>query len=184
MKHLIVGVLAVVALAIGALGIMFPKSVIEVIESQNLGAAGPLHTEFQEFEGGVQYGNTHTLSTSTTAGTIQAAEVRRWLKADTVVVTLTGASSNRTMTFPASSTLRDLLPRAGDMTKTCIHNATTGPAIVLAGGTGFNLNTASSSATALGSTLIGANEIGCITFIRGGATATTFDIEALFTSFK
>lgn len=174
--------LLVIGVLVGAY--VIPTSTPPVATPPSGGSAGPLHTEYQEFEGGVQYGNTLTVSTSTTAGIIPASEFRQWLKADTVVVTLTGAASNRTITFPASSTLADALPRAGDMTKTCIHNATTGPAIVLAGGTGVNLNVSSSSASTLGSTLIGANEIGCITFIRGGATATTFDIEALFESFK
>lgn len=179
MKHfgtLFVGVIAVVALFI-----TLTKDSTSLPPSG--GTAGPLYTEYQEFDGGVKYGNSVATSSSGNV-TMSGGDLRAWIKADVVVYNALGAATNRTITFAASSTIPDVLPQAGDMAKTCVYNATSGPSLVLAGGTGVDLNVSSSSATALGSTVIGAGEIGCITWVRKTVTSSAFDIGALFSSFK
>lgn len=181
MKENIIGGVAVLALVIAFLGLSGKKTV-EVVE-KIVGGGSPQHFELQEFEAGVKYGNNIATSTPGSA-TLTVGELKQWVDADTVVVTPTGANEEKVFTFPASSTAQHVLPQAGDSSKTCIHNATTGPSILLAGGTGTPINVASSSATALGSLRISAGEYGCITWVRGGVTSTTFDIVALFTAFK
>lgn len=103
---------------------------------------------------------------------------------DTIIVTPTIGSM--TLTLPASSTVPTWLPSAGNSQKTCFVNGTTttGIVITMAGGTGTNLLVASSTATALGSTLLFPKKMACIDFVRGNSTATTFDINAAMTMFQ
>jgi hypothetical protein len=124
------------------------------------------------------YANATTTSLSTT---LKASDFTGYNS-----ILVTPIVGNITLTFPASSTVSTFLPAAGDMQRTCFENSTTtaGVYITLAGGTGFDLQVASSSTTALGSTVIGPQKVGCVNFVRGKATATTFDIHAALSSYQ
>ena len=91
MKHIItvvIGAIAVVSLFVG----LTPEKPFS-------GSAGPLHTELQEFEGGVKYGNTVSTSTTDSAMTLAYSVFKN---ADTVIVTPT--LGDVTYTIAASST--------------------------------------------------------------------------------
>lgn len=122
-----------------------------------------------------------TSTIAASAQTLVPADVNGY---DTLILTPNVASI--TLTLFASSTASTFLPTAGLSQTTCIINGTTTAAvnITLAGGTGTTLLVASSSASTLGSLVIGPQKKGCITFTRGNATATTFDIISAFTTFK
>ncbi len=132
-------------------------------------------------DGGFIQSSTSATSTITSAQTLIPSDISGF---NTVI--LTPNVSSDTVTLFASSTASAFLPVAGDSQQTCIMNGTTtaGINITLAGGTGTTLLVASSSATAVGSLVIAPQKIGCITFTRGNATATTFDILAALTVFK
>lgn len=201
-KDWIVGGVLVLALVVGLLGWAKPAQVIDATkvdvnaiaravydavkdELPLGGSAGPLHTEKQEFVGGVVYGN--NIATSSRGSiTLTAGDFRDWVEADVVILSTEGAEGTRTLTLTASSSVPDVLPNVGDSSKTCIYNATTSATtfITFAAGTGIDFEVASSSATALGSLRIGANSFGCFTFVRENVTATTFDIAALYTAFE
>lgn len=129
---------------------------------------------------GELYTNTNATTTSVST-TIKASDINGY---DTVL--LNPIVGSITVTFPASSTVATFLPTAGNRQRTCFQNATTtaGVNITFAGGTGFNLQVASSSATALGSSILAPQKIGCFDFVRGASSATTFDIEAAYTAFQ
>lgn len=131
--------------------------------------------------GGTLKTNVSATSSSATSQTLVASDVNTY---DTVIFTPTVGSD--TLTLFASSTATTFLPTAGNSQTTCIINGTTttGVNLTLAGGTGTTLLAASSSATALGSLVIGPQKEGCLMFTRANATATTFDILSIFTTFK
>lgn len=122
-------------------------------------------------------------SSSVGTATLALSDVNGY---DTVLLTPTGAASAKTLTFFASSTASTWLPAAGDMQETCFFNSTStaGVNIVFAAGTGIDFEVASSSATALGSLIIGPNSAGCFTFIRQPSLSASFDISALYTAFE
>lgn len=174
----IIGVIAI----IGAY--QFPSVKESVRDVVNLGAiTGPQIYDALELEGGVKYGN-NTATTTRVSGTLKLAEI---MNSDILIVTPTGAASAKTLTLFATSSAAQWLPLAGDTQRTCIYNATTtaGATIVFAEGTGFDIEVATSTAhlpNALSRT-IAANNFACFTFIRKPATASTFDIGALFNKF-
>lgn len=129
--------------------------------------------------------STQVATTSQGSVTVTANEFRSWANAS-VVSFSPGLVAGATLTLPASSTISNLVPRAGDRQTFCIRNATTTAAVpvILAGGTGTNLLVASSSVSALGSKTLLTGKLGCVTLIRQAATATTFDIDALFTAYQ
>lgn len=90
------------------------------------------------------YGALYSTSTVQTASTLAASELAGY---STISVTPTGGSL--TLTLPASSTLTTWLPNIGDTTSFVMFNASTtaGVNVVIAGGTGTTLVTASSSVT-------------------------------------
>ena len=142
-------------------------------------------TNQANFLGGVV--NSTNISTSTnSSATITANEFRGWSRASVVSLIPNVTTAAVTFTLPASSTVPDLVPRAGDRATFCIRNATTtaGIYMTLAGGTGTNLVVASSSISALGGTKLVSGKTGCITLIRQVQTATTFDIDALLTVYQ
>ena len=187
------------ALIVGFLGLSNPKAVIDAtkvdvnaianavlakVQGTFGASAGPLHTEKQEFVGGVIYGNNIATSSSGNV-TMLAGDFRSWVDADVVILSTAGAEGARTITFPASSTVSAALPNVGDMSKTCVYNATTSATTIItfAGGTGITLEVASSTASVMGSTRLSSREVGCFTFIRQDSTTSSFDISALYTAF-
>ena len=131
-------------------------------------------------DAGTLHSYPNATSTTDTATTMFLSDFNGY---DTVI--MTPNTSTLTLTFPASSTIPTFLPTAGDSQRTCFINGTTTAAtnIVFAGGTGTTLLVASSSATALGSLVVGPQKKGCFDFTRANATATTFDVIASFVSF-
>ena len=179
MKNVFIGLAVVLSLVATYASFSAPKA------SAPLGAVpGSEFSNLAQFFGGTRDSNPVATSTNGSA-TLTANEVRGWVNASEVslVPNLVAAA---TFTFPASSTIPDVVPRSGDKQEFCVRNATTtaGIYLTLAGGTGFNLNVASSSVSALGSTKLTSGEVACITLIRQKATATTFDIDALVTVFQ
>lgn len=154
--------------------------------SQPLGAVpGSDFINPVNFQGRVTTSGQFATTSQGTTITVSAGEFRNW--ANSAMVSFTpGLVAASTLTFPASSSVPDLVPRAGDRIKFCFRNATTTANVVttLAGSTGINLLVASSSATALGSKAFITGKVGCIDLIREPATATTFDIDALLTVFN
>ena len=143
--------------------------------SQKLGLSSTTY-EPVELNGGTRYGSVN----STTTPASMTLRVEDVMNFDTVIVKPTVAASAKTLTFFASSTAVQWLPKAGDTQRTCFHNATTTAAttIVFAAGTGIDLQTASSSPTDL--TLLAGNTA-CFTFMRKAMDSSytnSFDIEA------
>lgn len=122
--------------------------------------------------------HSYSLATSTGSNTIGLNDLNGY---DTVIVTPTGAAGAKTLTFAASSSMSTWLPTAGDRQETCFLNASTSVAtLVFAGGTGIDLQVATSTNGNGGAMdlTISPNGTGCFTFIRKAATASAFDIEA------
>lgn len=170
-KKIVLALVAVLVIAIGAY--LFPRVQFPVGSNP-----GPDHYEYQQFFGGMLWGN--VLSTSTPASmTMKISDVNGF---DTVIVNPTGAAANKVLTFFASSTARHWLPVAGQTQRTCFMNATGTAATTLtfAAGTGIDLQVATSTGGTGGALdlTIGAGGTGCFTFIRKAATASAFDIEA------
>jgi hypothetical protein len=175
MSNKVISLIAVVALFVGIAGIFTPvgKTVVE-----KLGAnAGPDHYNYEQFFGGMLRGSTH--ATTTGAAAITAQEF--WVGYDTVRVT--PIVGDTTLTFMASSSARNLVPKLGSMQETCVVNATTtaGIDLTFAAGTGIDLKTASSSPTDL---TIGPNGMACFRFVRGVGTTATQDIVAAIVEFN
>jgi hypothetical protein len=173
--------IALIVIAIIAIGGLFLPGVRTTVV-ENLGSnPGPDFYSAVSFKGGVSFGR--SLSTSTPASlTLKVSDVQDF---DTVIVRPTGAASSKTLTFFASSTASSWLPVAGDSQTTCFLNATTtsGVTLVFAGGTGIDLQTASSSPTDL--TILPDNTA-CFRFIRKSQVAgvtNAFDIEASMTEY-
>lgn len=134
-------------------------------------------------DGGLVKSNTNSTSTTATSYTMVLADIQGY---DTMIMTPnTGAL---TMTTFASSTASTWLPSAGDRAELCIYNATTTSAatITIAAGTGFDLERTATSTTSGADTTflaIPAGGHGCFDFMRQPATASAFDISALYTPF-
>lgn len=148
----------------------------------NLGAsAGPDHYVQQSFYAGVLYGSSLATNTPTTATTLRAGDI---VGVDTLVVSPTAGSL--AYTFPASSTLRNLVPKVGQRAEWCVVNATTTASIdiTFAGGTGVHLLKATSTSGGIGLPTIAPNDVGCFKFIRASSTSAAFDIYAAFVEYK
>ena len=161
--------------------LIFPR--VTNISNQTLGASsGTDHLGYEQFLGGVTFGNVIATTTKGTTATLTAADMNGY----DVIVLNPNIAAAETITFPASSTVRNFLPKAGMTQTTCFVNASTTAtaAYTFAGGTGFTLEVASSTATVLGSSAIYPRKVGCFTFVREPATATTFDILALFSAYQ
>jgi len=133
--------------------------------------------------GGSMKSNTNSTSTTATTQTLAVADIQGY---DSVILTPnTGAL---TLTFFASSSATSWLPTAGDRQETCFYNATgtTAATITFVAGTGIDFERTATSTTAGAVTTampIPAGGHGCFTFMRQPATASTFDISALYTPF-
>lgn len=183
-KSNIVLCLSVVALILSVFAITKPVTVQRIVERLG-GTAGPLHTELQEFEGGVINGYTLSTSTVATTQTITASELgSNGALYDTVL--FTPNTADVTLTLPATSTLKAFLPLAGDTSVQCWYNATTTTSeigdIIFVAGTGWDLERIATSTTN-GSTTevleISPGDSACFKLTRLPATATTFNISAL-----
>ena len=139
------------------------ETVIERTVEQLGAAAGPTHTEYQEFLDNVVIGGEVFATSSTGAATYTAANL---YKKSLIQHT---AASALTATLPASSTI-GWIPKAGDKAVMFLHPITTG--ITLAGGTGTELNTASSTKFAV------AGQLARLEFVR----KTNTDIEVFMTA--
>jgi hypothetical protein len=126
-------------------------------------AAGPLHTEYQEFLDNMVVGGEVFATSSIGTATYTAANL---YKKSLIQHT---AASALTATLPASSTI-SWIPRAGDKAVIFLNPITTG--ITLAGGTGTELNTASSTK------FVVANQLARLEFVR----KINSDIEVFMTS--
>jgi hypothetical protein len=181
LENIVIGVIAVVALVVGVAALT--KSQPEPT-TPPVGAisGGDIFNVLNEHAGEI---NSTQLSTSTsgTAITIAANDLAAWLNSS--VVEYTPVTASETLTFSASSSLKNILQNAGDRQTFCIRNATTtaGVNLTFAGGTGVNFALASTTQV-LGTTRLDPGKVGCFIMLRENKTASAFDIDALFTAFK
>lgn len=169
LKDLVVGGIAVVALLVGFAGMSSPNPtdvVNQVIEKVNKFSAAPGPDVYVPtwFAQTVTIGGNVFATSSAGAVTYTAASLNN---VNTIQHTATGAL---TATLPASSTLTSFVPKAGDSRTVFLNPITTG--ITLAGGTGTDLNTASSTKFCVVGSLCR------LDFVRKSNT----DIEVLLTS--
>lgn len=148
-------------------------------------ASGPDVYAYATFFEGVRYAKTYASSTSNTSLTLASSDLGAGSSAPYDTVRYTPNVGTVTLTLPASSTLRQFLPSAGNLARQCWYNATgtVGVFITFAGGTGTSLNTSSSTATAVGSKNIGPGEWGCFAVVRNGTGANANDLSFLMDSF-
>jgi hypothetical protein len=122
------------------------------------------------FDGGTIYSS--TLSTTTgTAVTLKQSDLLTYTTI--LALPIVGAT---TWTLPASSTMASYVPVAGDTQRVTIVNASTtaGITLTLAAGTGWNINSATTTLQ------IRPNTSAVLNCTRKAATASTFDINCLF----
>lgn len=113
---------------------------------------------------------------STTSATAYALTQADILHYDTIRQGLTGGAT--TFTLPATSTLTDLVPAAGDMEEQCWLPLTNN--LIFAAGTGIDLAVATSSSISGAFDLtIAAGDVGCLKYIR----KTNTDVHVLLTEY-
>lgn len=155
--------LSALAIVLSALALGFvalsPSSEVRVGAN-----AGPDFYERAYFLNDATLGGTNFATSSVGAGTYTAASI-----INNKTITHTAASA-LTATLPASSTLQTLVPRVGDTATRYILPVTTG--FTLAGGTGTDLNTASSTKFCV------AGQVCRLDFVR----KSNSDIEVLLTN--
>lgn len=134
------------------------------------------------FNAGILHSYVNSTSTTATAYTLVPDDI-----VDYESVIITPNKGDLTLTFPASSTLSEFVPTAGDWAEQCWYNASTtaGIDLTFAAGTGIDLEVASSTTGAAGSIALTilADNSGCFKYIRKPATASAFDILVQFTRF-
>lgn len=161
MKTFIISVLAFLA-SLGAVGFVVMQ---DAPGAPSLGAAaGPEVTEKTFFRDDVVVGGTSFATSSVGAGTYTATQIT-----NSKIIVHTAASA-LTVTLPASSTLSSFIPKIGDTKTTFLLPVTTG--ITVAGGTGTDLNTSSSTKFCV------VNQLCRLDFVR----KPNSDIEVLLTS--
>jgi len=144
-KKVVVGLVVVALIAIGS---YFVKTEVKV---PSFGAdSGPTHLIAQEFLGGSVRGLVNSTSTTLATYTMVAADLanpRQGAFYDTYLHLKTGAVATTTNTFPATSTLAHVLPRAGMRTDICfvVATSTGGAGMIIAEGTGWKFVVASST---------------------------------------
>lgn len=114
---------------------------------------GPSHTEGQEFFGGSTFANVNATTSSSVSYTLVPGDLApNGFFYDTIIFTLSGVpgggalNATTTWTLPASSTMQNVLSQRGARASVCFSVATSsGGSLVLAEGTGFGLETASST---------------------------------------
>lgn len=181
MVNKLLGLGVVVALVMSVVSFMKPA-----VTPPSGAISGPSIDSMLEVYGGMLYGKTYATSTTATTQTLAARDFATTDGGLFNVVRFTPNVGPITLTLPASSTMAYILPRAGQSAPLqCWLNATGTAAanITFAGGTGTALNVASSSASALGSKVIGPGEVGCFSIIRNGTGANAQDFSFQFLSF-
>src|SRR3990167_5863849 len=110
-RNLVIGISIVVVLI---LGVLFPRgnTVVERVIDGIGASSGPDHYNLEQFFGG-RIDGTQVATSSEGSPTITAGEFRNWVKSS-VVSYSPGLVAGGTITFPASSTISDVVPRAGD----------------------------------------------------------------------
>lgn len=149
-----------IALVLGIVGLFVGDTTNPVVERtvERFGAdAGPLKTEFQQFNGGFQVGS-RCVATSTTgsSGLLSPYELRP----ETTCVDFTANGPDVTLTLPATSTNGQFYPQGIGAVRTLyIRNATTtaGIDIIIAAGSGVNLKRATSSGSQISGDTDGEN---------------------------
>lgn len=178
-SKLFVGMFIVLATAV-AVGLF---AIQRTPAPQPVGATpGGDFTQPVQLLGGVTYGNSKSTTTPISL-TLKATDI---IGFDTVLMTPTIGAI--TVTFPASSTLKNLVPRAGQMATQCWFNATStaGANITFVAGTGLDFEVASTSLAAAATMAQAAVLPGngaCFRYIRKPATASAFDIEVQYVPF-
>lgn len=159
-------VLSGVISGVVALAVLFSANLGQSpMAQQPLGAfAGPDVTETMFFRGDAVLGGSNYATSSIGAATYTAGDILR-----NKTITHTAASA-LTATLPASTTLQNLVPNTGDTAVRFILPVTTG--FTLAGGTGTDLNTASSTKFCV------AGQVCRLDFVR----KSNSDIEVLLTN--
>lgn len=136
-QNLALGLVVVLAFVGSYMGAKRPVAVQTVVEKTFGAAAGPFHTEFQEFAGGFKKGGS-TYATSSTAATytLTSTEVRE----DRSYISW-NANINTTLTTMASTSYPLSALKAGEEFSLNFYNASTTAAatITFAAGTGVDL---------------------------------------------
>lgn len=164
MKEILFGAAVAAVLMMGVYVALMPKNVPLDGEPPVGATPGTDHYSPESFLQPITQGGNVLATTSQGAGTYTAANLQ-----NTSLIQHT-AGAALTVTLPASSTLGAFIPRPGD-TRTIYFNAIT-TLITIAGGTGTELNTASSTKN------VNAGGIGRLDFTRKANT----DIEVLLTT--
>ena len=175
--------IGVVVAVLLILGLIFSRSGETVVERIVGASSGPDHYNLEQFLGGFLRGNVNATSTSSngTTVTLRASDLVGY---DTILFTPNNGAT--TITFPASSSLASLVPKAGNVQETCFYNATSTSAatITFTFGTGVDWESvASSTGTYQAPAAIPAGGFGCFKFIRKPLSASAFDIGAVYTQF-
>src|SRR3990167_9812258 len=175
-QNVLVGLVLVAVLGIG--GALITKDNVVTVNSpvtveapaQSYGvASGPDQSFLASFFGGIIYGNNRATTTPASM-TLAAADL---LYYDSVA--MYPDVGDVTITFPASSTLKALVPKAGQIARQCWYNATTtsGIDITFASGTGVDLEIASTTTGGGAITLVlNADNSACFEFQRKGGSGT------------
>jgi hypothetical protein len=163
MKNALVIGVAVVSLVVSVFALSKPGT--EIVREIQAGGASDSFSFPVRFDNGLTEGGKVFATSSVAAATLTASNLL-----DVTLIQNSGATVV-TMTLPASSTFsRNFIPRAGD-TKTIFAVPTTAN-ITFAGGTGTDLNSASSTKACVAGTLCR------LEFVRKANT----DIEVLLSS--
>jgi hypothetical protein len=177
--------LALVVVAILTIGgYIYPKVDLSQIKIPSFGSnPGTSFTSLLEFQGGVRYEKVYASSTNSTTLTLGAGDIASADGALYDTVVYTPQVGDITVTFPASSTMRHLLPRSGMRGEQCWVNAssTSGIQITFAGGTGTTLKNASSSAADL---TLEHGDTACFKWVRATSTSSSFDFHVLMTEWQ
>lgn len=144
MQNKIIASIAVLALIVGVAAFAKPAQVKEVVN--NIGAASDSFSFPIRFDNSITVGGKVFATSSVAASTLTAANIQ-----DASLIQNSGATVV-TMTLPASTTLsRNFIPRAGDTKVVFLHPTTAN--ITVAGATGTDLNSASSTKACVAGTL-------------------------------
>ena len=158
-KNVWIALVVVAIIAITA----FVKDSKEIVVERQLGSqVGPEHYNAQTFYGGSVSGNVISTSTTDTAYTMVAGDLlRNGVFPDTYIHHKSGAVATTTNTLVASTSLTQVLPRAGMRTDICfvVATSTGGAGMILAEGTGWNIVVASSTRVQTGSGLAPAGAV-------------------------
>lgn len=160
-KKFIAGLVVVAIIAIG--GYYFP-----MVKNYVGANAGPDHYVLETFFSGLIEAGRYSTTTSAELNniTISAGEMRRILGKGECYLDVAPSRIHTTITLTASSSLSDVLPRAGDRTTCIVRNATSTADgnFRFAAGTGWEVNVGSTTPASTATTTPG--EYAILTFYR------------------